>query len=248
MKMILWVLTIVLGAAALAHADVPPYSGVRISTITGQADSTLSGRFKVAASSVTASTPTIVLDGVMGGVNASSGTFKYGVKAATGVFSGAVTAGSGVFSGAISVPSSSVTASAFFGDGSHLTGITGVPTGAVMAFNLGAATCPSGWALCNGSGGTPDLRGMFIRGAGSNGTYTTSQGATPAATFGAEQADTIQAHVHEEFLGNTGSQTGNAGGTYTPLVHSAGPSNQTGSTGGNETRPINYALTYCQKQ
>ena len=38
----------------------------------------------------------------------------------------------------------------------------GVPAGAVMAFNL--ATCPTGWAVADGTGSTPDLRGEFIRG------------------------------------------------------------------------------------
>lgn len=38
----------------------------------------------------------------------------------------------------------------------------GVPAGAVMAFNL--ATCPTGWDEADGTGGTPNLRGEFIRG------------------------------------------------------------------------------------
>ena len=39
----------------------------------------------------------------------------------------------------------------------------GLPAGAVMAFNL--TSCPSGWvaADCSG-GGSPDLRGAFVRG------------------------------------------------------------------------------------
>jgi len=36
------------------------------------------------------------------------------------------------------------------------------PSGAIMAFNL--AACPDGWIVANGSAGTPDLRGAFIRG------------------------------------------------------------------------------------
>jgi len=36
------------------------------------------------------------------------------------------------------------------------------PSGAVIAFNLSA--CPTGWIAANGSNGTPDLRGEFIRG------------------------------------------------------------------------------------
>ena len=31
-----------------------------------------------------------------------------------------------------------------------------------------ASTPPSGWAICNGSNGTPDLRNKFIVGAGSS--------------------------------------------------------------------------------
>jgi len=37
-----------------------------------------------------------------------------------------------------------------------------VPLGAVVAFNL--ASCPTGYSPANGSNGTPDLRGEFIRG------------------------------------------------------------------------------------
>lgn len=36
-----------------------------------------------------------------------------------------------------------------------------IPKGTIVAFN--SETIPEGWALCNGSNGTPDLRGRFIR-------------------------------------------------------------------------------------
>lgn len=36
-----------------------------------------------------------------------------------------------------------------------------VPPGAIMAFNL--ASCPTGWIAADGTSGTPDLRGEFIR-------------------------------------------------------------------------------------
>lgn len=40
-----------------------------------------------------------------------------------------------------------------------------VPKGAIMMWSGTIANIPSGWALCNGQNGTPDLRGRFIVGA-----------------------------------------------------------------------------------
>ena len=39
-----------------------------------------------------------------------------------------------------------------------------LPTGTIVAYNQ--TTAPTGWAICNGSQGTPDLRGRFIFGNG----------------------------------------------------------------------------------
>jgi len=41
-----------------------------------------------------------------------------------------------------------------------------VPKGAIMMWSGSLTNIPSGWALCNGSNGTPDLRNKFIVGAG----------------------------------------------------------------------------------
>lgn len=46
-----------------------------------------------------------------------------------------------------------------------------VPTGAIMMWSGAITTIPNGWALCDGTNGTPDLRGRFIVGA-SNGEIT----------------------------------------------------------------------------
>lgn len=42
-----------------------------------------------------------------------------------------------------------------------------VPIGGIIMWSGSIASIPAGWALCNGSNGTPDLRGRFIVGAGS---------------------------------------------------------------------------------
>lgn len=45
---------------------------------------------------------------------------------------------------------------------------TALPIGLIMLWSGSAAAIPAGWALCNGSGGTPDLRDRFVVGAGSS--------------------------------------------------------------------------------
>lgn len=63
-----------------------------------------------------------------------------------------IMASTGVFSG-------NLIANSFSGNGS-------VPSGAIMMWS--GSTPPSGWVICNGSNGTPDLRGRFIVGSGTN--------------------------------------------------------------------------------
>lgn len=47
-----------------------------------------------------------------------------------------------------------------------------LPKGIIVAWN--SATPPTGWALCDGNNGTPDLRGRFIYGFGANKATTMS--------------------------------------------------------------------------
>lgn len=52
--------------------------------------------------------------------------------------------------------------------GTTLSGVNIIPqTGFIMPF--AGTTAPSGWALCDGTSGTPDLRGYFLIGATSSG-------------------------------------------------------------------------------
>ena len=84
-----------------------------------------------------------------------------------------------------------------------------LPSGVIVMWSGSIASIPSGWLLCNGSSGTPDLRDRFIVGAGS--TYAV------AATGGSANA-TLVSHTHTA----TSTFTGSALGTHTHTATDAG--------------------------
>ena len=96
-----------------------------------------------------------------------------------------------------------MTATSFVGNGAGLTGIQGIPTGVIMMWSGTIATIPSGFALCDGSNNTPDLRDKFIVGAkqddgvGAASTAKSNVTGSLAATGGSATATTSQEGVHE---------------------------------------------------
>jgi hypothetical protein len=70
-------------------------------------------------------------------------------------------------------------------------------TGMILMWSGSIATIPSGWALCNGSSGTPDLRNRFIIGAHSDdaGVAKTTITGSPTQTGGSKDA-TVVSHTH----------------------------------------------------
>ena len=77
-----------------------------------------------------------------------------------------------------------------------------IPAGIITLWSGGSV--PSGWALCNGANGTPDLRDKFVLGSG--GSLPSTGGASSATVSG------IPAHTHTVSL--TG--TTDSGGAHTP--------------------------------
>lgn len=110
------------------------------------------------------------------------------------------------------------------------TGITTIPTGVIVMWSGSIASIPSGWYLCNGSNGTPDLRDRFIVGAGS--TYSV------AATGGSADA-TLPSHTH------TFSATTSTGGAH---IHDLGMYQATSSSSGfcgSSNGPQSSNNPYC---
>jgi microcystin-dependent protein len=81
-----------------------------------------------------------------------------------------------------------VTASTFVGNGT-------IPVGGIIMWSGTIANIPTGWALCNGSNSTPDLRNRFIVGATSD--------ASAGVTFNADTGTVSGAYAP----GNTGGET-----------------------------------------
>lgn len=77
-----------------------------------------------------------------------------------------------------------------------------VPKGVIVMWSGVIANIPSGWSLCNGTSGTPDLRDRFIIGAGS--TYGVG------ATGGSSNTSAAGTHTHTE--GSAGGHN-HSGGT-----------------------------------
>jgi len=101
------------------------------------------------------------------------------------------------------------------------------PSGGIIMWSGASTAIPSGWVLCDGTQGTPDLRGRFIVGAGGNYSVGNTGGSTTA------QTDAQGTHSH-------GGATGGGGGFNATV--------QTDSQGshahGNYTQP--WALTVDQ--
>lgn len=132
------------------------------------------------------------------------------------------------------------------------------PEGAIIAFHL--TSCPDGWAPADGTNGTPDLRGLFIRGRDDFGTGAAGNDPAGVRAIGSLQGDIFQGHTHDIFYNNVSGTTAAAGGsnhTFGPFgtanvdLTIGGPAND-GSNGtprtGNETRPKNVALMYCMRK
>ena len=131
-----------------------------------------------------------------------------------------------------------------------VTGSTGIPSGFIGLWSGAANAIPSGWYLCNGSNGTPDLRDRFVVGAGSG--Y--SVGNTGGANTVTLTINEMPAHDHDTDLDGykvfaTGPQPMGFIGYGGPGGYPGGYVNMQNTGGGqaHENRPPYYALCYIMK-
>jgi len=107
----------------------------------------------------------------------------------------------------------------------------GIPAGSIVAF--ASTTCPTGWSEYT------TARGRFLRGIDNGAGVDPSGTRTPGGT----QEDDLKSHSHNIYYSNTGG----LGGVWPALGNgSTGTGGYSVATGGNETRPKNVAVTFCQ--
>jgi hypothetical protein len=140
-----------------------------------------------------------------------------------------------------------------------------VPAGIITMWSGTIATIPTGWLLCNGSSGTPDLRNRFVIGAFQDTAgvaYTTITGAD-TQTGGSKDAIVVShthtatvtdpGHSHSSLRfadnnvnGNPGVQLG-VGTTGTSTTGITVANSTTGSSGTNANLVPYFALAYIMK-
>jgi hypothetical protein len=99
------------------------------------------------------------------------------------------------------------------------------PVGGIILWSGTVASIPSGWHLCDGTSGTPDLRSRFIVGAGSDyapgatgGSTTTSGSVSGATNAGNAAIADHPSHYHSISAGHTSGYTGAPNSTLSTSV------------------------------
>jgi hypothetical protein len=106
-----------------------------------------------------------------------------------------------------------------------------LPTGVITMWSGSVASIPSGWYLCNGANGTPNLQDRFVVAAGNNYAVGATGGTTDAV---------VVAHSH----------TATSTSTVTDPTHSHGVANNTGGSqmGMGNVSGRNYGIGFTDAQ
>lgn len=124
-----------------------------------------------------------------------------------------------------------------------------VCTGMITLWYGSVDSVPEGWALCDGSNGTPDLRGRFVLGGGGD---EYSIGATGGEATHTLSVDELPAHNHYSSTKAGRLFTlGTSSGQYVVTSSQAAETNVTGGDAGggkaHNNMPPYYVLAYIMK-
>ena len=156
-----------------------------------------------------------------------------------------------------------VAATSYTGSGAALTGIVSIPSGLISMWHGLVANIPSGWALCDGTAGTPNLVGQFIKGGSTAGTTGGSNTHTHTNTLSAaahtlttaqmpSHSHTFDTYQSNFDTANSGAGSGNPNYRNLRSVSSTGGGGShshtmSGSIGTASTEPAYYTLCFIMK-
>jgi microcystin-dependent protein len=137
-----------------------------------------------------------------------------------------------------------------------------IPAGLISLWSGSTASIPSGWLLCDGSNGTPDLRDRFVVGAGSTYAVAATGGSKDAIvvshnhTASSSVSDpghshslvgSYQSYGYPSISGVMTQIASSSTGAATTGISVSTSVGTTGSSGTNANLPPYYALAYIMK-
>lgn len=151
-----------------------------------------------------------------------------------------------------------------------------IPSGVIVMWSGTTTDIPTGWTLCNGSNGTPDLRDRFVLGAGNtyqpgniggevSHTLTVAEMPSHTHTLSLSGLTTSSAGSHSHTFNTRGASAGSTGGPFdttagavrtvstsssgehTHTISGSGTIANTGSGSAHNNMPPYYALCFIMK-
>ena len=135
-----------------------------------------------------------------------------------------------------------------------------VPSGGIIMWSGATNNIPSGWVICDGNNGTPDLTNKFVIGAGNTYAVNATGGSKDAVvvshSHGITEPHSGQGHKHTMEYTNTDSNDGRSeesgdggsSGTHDTSFATTGITiNSEGVSGTDKNLPPYLALAYIMK-
>lgn len=130
-----------------------------------------------------------------------------------------------------------------------------IPVGGIILWSGQPGAIPSGWALCDGNNGTPDLRGRFVVGYNGNDGDYNAVGKTGGEKAHALSVAEMPNHSHSVSVKTAGYAAAYNGSSEVTTAPNNGKnnggqsfgSNSSGSGWAHENRPPYYVLCYIMR-
>lgn len=118
----------------------------------------------------------------------------------------------------------------------------GIPSGIITIWSGAISNIPSGWVLCDGNNGTPNLQDRFVVGAGSTYTVDSTGGASTVTLTTSE----MPSHSHG-YLSDSDSPVAGTGVSENDNFDNGRSTQSAGGGSAHENKPPYYALAYIMK-